>query len=171
LGEQNTALIQLAWDDTYLYLFADVNDDIIALPESGDQIWQNDAVSLNLSVIGPGGVISETADEDDHQLTLDANGASAHYVIGGDALSLGFADSITEHTTSGYTLEARLPWEEIGVRSPQSGDSLGLLLTVFDNDNDFPQADIVANTAPAGKELDNRWFRGPRTWGGLTLDD
>lgn len=170
-GEPNSSLIQLAWDETFLYVFAEVEDDVIAAPESGDQIWRNDAVNFNISVIGPDGIISETVDDDDHQLTLDANQASAHFFIGGSALSLGFADVVTvPRSESGYLLEARLPWEEIGVQSPQPGDRFGLLLTVFDNDGDFPQAEIRANTPPGGDELDNRWFRGPQTWGRLTLE-
>lgn len=170
-GEENTALIQLAWDETYLYVLAEVDDDLVAVPESGDQIWQNDAVNLNISVIGSDGFISEAVDDDDHQLTLDVNEASAHYVIGGPALNLGFADVVTvPRGDSGYVLEARLPWTEIGVQSPQPGDRFGLSLMVFDNDNDFPQADIKANTPPGGEELDNRWFRGPRTWGELILE-
>jgi len=178
VGEENDSLIRLAWDDGFLYVFAEVTDDILAAPETGDQIWQNDAVNLNISVIGAGGIVSEDADEDDHQLTLSpgdpvagTSEESARYIIGGGALSLGFADVVADtDTEGGYVLEARIPWSEIGVSDPQPGDRFGFLLTVFDNDGDVPQAEIKANAPPGGEPLDNRWFRGPQSWGTLTLE-
>ena len=184
-GEENTSLIRLAWDATYLYVIAEVHDDVLSAPNTGNQIWRNDAVNLNISVIGVDGTISENPDGDDHQLTLspgdpaaETGEQSVRFVGNGSAFSENFsnpADVAATHSPDGYLLEARIPWSEIGVPDPQPGDQFGLLLTVFDNDGEQVngetiQTEIKANTPPAGPERDNRWFQGPQTWGTLTLE-
>jgi hypothetical protein len=175
-GEENLSEIRLAWDDTYLYVFADVDDDILVAPATDAQIWQFDAVNLNITV---GDVVSEEADEDDRQLTLSPGDpsagtgeASAQYIPGKTTLGTGFADVAAVHGPGHYALEARIPWSEIDVADPQAGDRFQLSLMVFDNDGEpFAQAEIKANTPPGGEPLDARWFRSPQTWGTLTLEE
>jgi hypothetical protein len=178
-GSENASLIKLAWDETYLYVFAEVFDDVLSAPNTGNQIWRNDAVNLNISVVGADGSISGKPDGDDHQLTLSPGDPAAgtteesvHFVGNGNAFSdnvTGFADVVAEHSPDGaYQLEARIPWSEIGVSDPQSGRQFGLILTVFDNDGEqqngaWLQAEIKANTLGAV-------FQGPQTWGTLTLE-
>jgi hypothetical protein len=174
-GEENRSEIRLAWDDTYLYVFAEVDDDILVAPATDAQIWQFDAVNLNITV---GDVVSEEADEDDRQLTMSPGDpstttgeASAQYIPGKTTLGTGFADVAAVHSPGHYSLEARIPWSEIDVTDPQPGDRFQLSLMVFDNDGEpFAQAEIKANTPPGGEPLDARWFRSPQTWGVLTLE-
>ena len=181
-GEENESRIRLAWDETYLYLFAEVLDDVLSVPNRGAQIFRNDAVNLNISVLGADGSVSEEADEDDHQLTLSpldpaaAIAESAHYIVGGRTVSIAFADVIAiPGADAGYVLEARIRWSEIGVFDPQPGEQFGLLLTVFDNDGEQVdgetlQSEIKANVAADGGPLDSTFFRSPRSWGTLTLE-
>ncbi len=143
---------------------------------------QNDAVNLNISVLGADGSVSEEADEDDHQLTLSpldpaaAIAESAHYIVGGRTVSIAFADVIAiPGADAGYVLEARIRWSEIGVFDPQPGEQFGLLLTVFDNDGEQVdgetlQSEIKANVAADGGPLDSTFFRSPRSWGTPTLE-
>jgi hypothetical protein len=178
-GSENDSIIRLAWDETYLYVFAEVFDDVLSAPNTGNQIWRNDAVNLNISVVGADGSISGKPDGDDHQLTLSPGDPgvgtteeSVHFVGNGSAFFdnvTGFADVVAERSADGaYQLEAGIPWSEIGVTDPQSGRQFGLILTVFDNDGEqqdgvWLQAEIKANTLGAV-------FQGPQTWGMLTLE-
>lgn len=174
-GEENQSEIRLAWDDTYLYVFAVVDDDILVAPATDAGIWQFDAVNLNMTISGAD-VVSEEADDDDRQITLSpgdpsAGTASAQYIPGKTTLGTGFADVAALHGPAGYTLEARIPWGEIDVPDPQPGDRFRFSLMVFDNDGEpFAQAEIKANTPPGGEPLDPRWFRSPQAWGTLTLE-
>jgi hypothetical protein len=174
-GEENQSEIRLAWDDTYLYVFAVVDDDILVAPATDAGIWQFDAVNLNMTISGADDV-SEEADDDDRQITLSpgdpsAGTASAQYIPGKTTLGTGFADVAALHGPAGYTLEARIPWGEIDVPDPQPGDRFRFSLMVFDNDGEpFAQAEIKANTPPGGEPLDPRWFRSPQAWGTLTLE-
>lgn len=174
-GEENQSEIRLAWDDTYLYVFAVVDDDILVAPATDAGIWQFDAVNLNMTVSGAD-VVSEEADDDDRQITLSpgdpsAGTASAQYIPGKTTLGTGFADVAALHGPAGYTLEARIPWREIDIPDPQPGDRFRFSLMVFDNDGEpFAQAEIKANTPPGGEPLDPRWFRSPPAWGTLTLE-
>ena len=168
VGETNDSEIRLAWDDNNLYIFAVVDDDIWHAPyTASSEIWQYDAVSLNIT--GPDGL--------DHQLTLSPGDRSAgtdvdsaHYIVGGSTLNTRFAEVVAlAGPDSGYVIEAAIPWTEIDV-APVPGDQFVMLLTVFDNDGEpFPQAEIKANLPPGGEPLDERWFRNPAAWGTLTL--
>ena len=178
-GEENDSFVRLAWDESFLYVIAEVRDDVLSAPNTGNQIWRNDAVTLNISVIGTDGTISENPDGDDHQLTLSPGDPAAgtseesvRFVGNGSAFSenfTNFADVAATHSPDAtYLLEARIPWSEIGVTDPQPGDRFGLLVTVFDNDGEqldgrWLQAEIKANTPGAG-------FQDPQTWGTLTLE-
>jgi len=179
-GEENDSQIRLAWDETYLYVFAEVQDDVLSAPNGGNQIWRNDAVNINISVIGPDrGAVSEMPDADDHQLTLSPGDPesgtateSVRFVGNGSMFSanvVGFADVAARHGPGAdYVLEARIPWSEIGVTDPQSGQRFGMMVTVFDNDGEQVggetlQTEIKANTPLAV-------FQRPRTWGTFTLE-
>ena len=179
-GEENDSLIRLAWDESFLYLYAEVQDDVLNAPNQGNQIWRNDAVNLNISVIGPDGAVSERPDADDHQLTLSpgdlVNGTGAESLrFVGDGISFNqhftsFADlEATRFEDGNYVIEARIKWSDIGVAEPQPGDRFGMIVTVFDNDGEIHdgswlQAEIKANTPGAV-------FQRPQTWGTFTLDE
>jgi CHAT domain/Carbohydrate family 9 binding domain-like len=178
-GTENESSTQLAWDGVYLYVLARVRDDIASAPNEGNQIWRNDAVNLNLSVIAADGSISERPDADDHQLTLSPGYSgdgtteeSVRFVGNGerfDANFVGFADVVAARDDGDYVLEARIPWASIGVSNPQAGQRFGLIITVFDNDGETVngqtlQSEIKANTPGAE-------FQRPQTWGTLTLEE
>jgi hypothetical protein len=66
-------------------------------------------------------------------------------------------------TTSGYLVEAALPWASFGI-SPQPGDRLGLAANVNDNDTPGSNAqECIISTAP------QRVWDNPTTWGALFL--
>ena len=179
-GATNNSEIRLAWDTTNLYVFADVEDDVHSARSTGADIFRDDSINLHIVVLDAGGR-SEAPDENDHGLTLspgERDGGtreeSAHYIVAGQTLGLDYAEVAAEHRDDGYTLEARIPWAEIGVFAPQPGDVFGLLLSVNDNDGErlekFLQAEITGNM-PGDGDLDNSFFRSPKLWGTLTLKE
>jgi ABC-type amino acid transport substrate-binding protein len=177
-GTENRSEIHLAWDELYLYVLAFVEDDVLSAPNTGNQIWRNDAVNLNIAVIGPDGTVSSRPDADDHQLTLSPGdpfeglaAESWHFVGDGSQFNENFEGNTPVVAThnGGYLLEAAVPWDEIGVFNPQPGDQFGLIVTVFDNDGEVSngetlQTEIMANTPGAE-------FQRPQTWGTFSLVD
>ncbi len=64
----------------------------------------------------------------------------------------------------GYQVEMKIPWSELGVANPSSGDHYGFALSINDNDNagTLKQQSVVSNVA-------GRYYADPTTWGDLYL--
>jgi hypothetical protein len=181
LGTNGNADVQLGWDESNLYVFAAVSDDVLSQPESGNQIWRGDAITLNISVGDQGATASQDPDGNDFQVTLSpgdpAAGTTTESVIfsGVDGRfgrdRTGIADVASQTgTETAWQLEASIPWRELGVADPQAVGPLGALVALFDNDGEREsdgtrslQAVILGNTPDAV-------FQGPSTWGSLTLE-
>ena len=68
-----------------------------------------------------------------------------------------------EKTAAGYTLEARIPWSDLGL-TPRPGLEIGACFNANDNDQggESGQEIMISNVS-------TRTFGDPRTWGTLTL--
>jgi hypothetical protein len=181
LGTDASADVLIGWDTSSLYLFASVRDDIVSQPNTGNQIWRGDAITINLSVGDQGAGASQSPDGNDFQLTLSPGDPTAgtspeSVVFSGngqqfDSNRTSVAQLASTFSADGfaYLLEARIPWQVFGVADPASTGDFGALVAVFDNDGereaddtDPLQAVILGNTPGAR-------FQGPSTWGTLTL--
>ena len=133
----------LAWDDNYLYFYAEVKDDIVLVNNAAT--YNNDAIELKIdpdptqaTTTGVAAVrlSSLSADEAD-------NPAGVDNIVGGNELDVPFTpvegeDYARKLTDVGYNLEFRLPWTSI-VRAGKSvavgpGNIFGLAINVMDND-------------------------------------
>ncbi len=178
-GTNAAGTITLAYTESALYVHGDVIDDELSASETGDQIWRNDAVTLNLDLDGV--APSPSPDANDFQITLSpadpqAGTDAASVVFSGTGTifgngRIGVAAVASRVNDDGYSIEAVIPWSVLGVSGPPS-EPLGALVTVFDNDGEADssgvslQTVIVANTSRAAGG-----FTSPQTWGTLTLED
>jgi len=174
LGSDSEATLWVAFDDTSMYVAVEVDDDVYSQLGDGNQIWRGDALDINLFV-GPSGDVPDRPDSRTLQLTMTPRSAS-----GGPAavLFVGNGQQFADNTTNlpidlrgeidadgDWRLEARIPWDTLGLDGPPNG--LGAaLFAVFDNDgetsNGSPlQAEILTN-------LEGVFFQQPPTWGTLT---
>ena len=169
-----TAVWQLAWDDANLYVAVRVTDDTHVQNASGNLIYRGDSVDMQFDTNRQDGV-SSSLGPDNFQITLSpgsfaGSGPAAFRYQGTD--SGGILDAPGGHhvtvaaqqTSTGYTLEAAIPWTDLNL-TPSPGLTIGLSLNA--NDNDTPGTavqEVMLSNNP------NRTLSDPTTWGTLTLE-
>ena len=117
----------LLWDEENLYVFFDVNDDVL-FNDSGDN-WQDDTPEVYLD---GGYERADAYDENDAQFELSWNG---DVITGTNQGTTGAAHSfVTKDGDVGYTLEVNLPWTNVGLTAPNVGTPIGLELMINDDD-------------------------------------
>ena len=132
-----------AWDAENLYLAVDVNDSTFTQVSRGAALDQGDSIEiwLDAQLAQDGG--AHTLSQDDFRLGLSPGNLTSP--VGGPEAYLWLppelARSLPETkigaklSSSGYTLEAAIPWSIFGV-TPSAGQNYGLALAL--NDDDTP---------------------------------
>jgi hypothetical protein len=145
-----------AWDDTYLYVYEEVTDDIVNVT-NGANYWANDCLDAKIDP-DPTGVNNNTVfcfamtALDSVDVSADAIPGVSNIVqtVGGgwaDTTTSGFPhpeDYARELTDNGYVLELRLKWAWIATASgavidkgpifPAVGNTYGFAISNHDND-------------------------------------
>jgi hypothetical protein len=167
-----TASWRLGWDGTNLYVAVEVLDDIHVQTQTGNQIFRGDSLDMQFDtnrsnsptepspdnfqfILSPGdfGGLPPAAfrfQGTDNGQILDAPGGH-HVTVAAQA------------TSSGYALEAAIPWSDLNT-TPSPGLVLGLALNANDNDTPGTAVQEVMMSHVPGRTLTN-----PSTWGTLTL--
>ncbi len=161
-----------AWDVENLYLAVDVNDSTFVEVSRGANLDQGDSVEIWLNTQLAGSSLP-TLGPDDYRLGLSpgnlkspVGGPEAYLWLPAElARSLPESQVAARLSSSGYTLEAAIPWRIFGV-TPGAGLSFGLALAL--NDDDTPgtagrQTRVVNHKS---QKLDD-----PSTWSVLVLDN
>ncbi len=147
----NAVAVQLAWDEQYLYLYAEVSDrQIVQLTKDPAQIYLNDAIELYIDPLDDSG---NRMDINDYQFIVDHTGAVA--VLKGDKSlitdssnaapkELGIATVTYRHAVTrlprvdgheqGYAVEMALPFAGMGA-TPRLGMQLKIDFCVDDLDS------------------------------------
>ena len=173
LGEDSVGVMQLASDATALYVKVEVQDDTYSQPNEGNQIWRGDAFDMNLSLHAPGSV-PERPDRLTFQLTMtplsEVTGqpAAVLFIGNGQAFSENTVDLPVEMVGEvfpgeGWLLEARIPWQVLGLSAPPGQSEPAALFAVFDNDGELNDGRSVQAAIQAHVPL--AFFQQPRTWG------
>lgn len=169
--EDIQAFWRLGWDDDYLYVMANVIDDVHVQTQTGNQIYRGDSLDMQIDtnlaasldyltpavfqvVLSPGNF----ADIPPSAFRFQGNNQRQIRDAPGHAIVV-----TARQTETGYILEAAIPWRDLGV-TPYAGLVLGLALNA--NDNDTPgtaMQEVMMSNAPG------RWLTDPSTWGTLTL--
>ncbi|MBN1479637.1 T9SS type A sorting domain-containing protein [candidate division KSB1 bacterium] len=150
-----SATLWTAWDQSYLYFYEEVNDDVVVLnrPES----WQNDVlefyfdpepeaktasgqIGITMTALGDADVTNPTNLAGVTNLT--ANGMAT-------GNSVDAADYARKKSNDGYILEGRIKWDWIkatdGRKSitPQIGETFGAAVMNHDNDGNGREGSIT----------------------------
>jgi len=169
-----TAVWQLSWDNTQLYVAVAVTDDIHVQTAAGNQIFRGDSVDIQFDTARAAD-FGDGLSPDDFQITLSpgdfaARSPTAFRFRGtpsGAILDAPGGHQVTlaaQRTADGYTLEAAIPWSDLAL-TPQPGLMLGIALNA--NDNDTPETavqEVMMSHVPA------RTLTDPTSWGTLTLE-
>src|SRR5262249_13405328 len=110
------ANFRVAWDNTYLYVLAEVSDNEVDVT-GGSQIYENDGIEVVIDGLRDRAI---TYGSDDHQIFVQADGltaAAGHIPGDGKIVAAG------RQRAGGYTIEAAIRWDFIG-GNPPIGDQL-----------------------------------------------
>jgi hypothetical protein len=112
--------VRLTWDDQNLYVLADVRDPEHVQNATVSGVWQGDALWLYFTDGTDARALSA-------KLTL---AQTLHGAQVWDWLHTGFAEGaslawMASPDSAGYTYEASIPWDAIGIDAPQAGDRIG----------------------------------------------
>lgn len=160
----------IGWDQTYLYLGVQVADDKVVQVSQGRILYKGDEVEIQFDSALDADFSSTTLSADDYQLGLSPGDFGAHGPEAYRWYPSTKAGSLTNvlvksaSTTSGYNLEARIPWSVLGV-IPQSGNHYGFVLSVSDDDKtgEAVQESLISS-------VNTRKLLNPTTWGTLELE-
>lgn len=132
-----SASVWTAWDDTYFYFYAEVNDDIVS-HSNADRTWKNDGLELKVdadpSLRATAGVLSFNMTAVDSQHI-----APSFY---GTVVNIGatsFDDYARVVLRNGYILEFRLAWDRVNHGDgrfvvPEVGSVIGMAINFHEND-------------------------------------
>ncbi|MGH2538202.1 MAG: sugar-binding protein [Candidatus Promineifilaceae bacterium] len=166
-----TAVWRLGWDENNLYIGVEVDDDLHVQTQTEVSAFRGDSLEMQLDTdlegdFGPG------LSADDYQLVIspgDFGGVapSAARFQGADGqMPYVPGDNIVvvaQAAGEGYTLEAAIPWSELGA-APTAGMVIGLALNA--NDNDTPG---TARQEMLKSHVSTRVWGDPTSWGTVTL--
>jgi serine/threonine protein kinase len=159
-----------AWDESFLYLGLDIRDDRHVQASSGEDLYLGDDVEIQIDADLLGDWSDTDLSGDDGQLGLAVrdllSGQYEAFLWRPSAqkgpLSVNLA---ARQTSSGYVLEAALPWWALNL-SPRAETPYGLCLSLTDTDTPGLQdQESMASTCPG------RMWGDPTTWGTLILVD
>lgn len=168
-----TAVWQLTWDNNHLYVAVTVTDDIHVQTASGNLLFRGDSVDMQFDTARAPN-LSDRLSPDNYQITLSpgdfAGNPPAAFRYQGTAsgaiLDAPGGHNVTvaaQKTSTGYTLEAAIPWADLNL-TPAAGLTIGLSLNA--NDNDTPGTAVQEVMM---SHMPNRTLTNPSTWGTLTL--
>ncbi len=160
----NTVTVRGLWDDANLYLAFEVTDaNVETAPATRDgDVWSHDGVELFLDVNHDGG---PTMEPDDYHFIVDAKGvvwdSRGTGVSGnnGDVSWNSHLATAAAATATGYVIEVRLPWADVGA-SPAAGAQMRALLV----NNDLDHGQLAYFSDHGGTP-----WAVPDHWGQLTL--
>lgn len=172
----SSGAVRLAWDETYLYLGADVVDDHQDPATNPSQIWQGDTLELFFNAqprvqqverFWQQAIIPPLAPG----TTLKATGPQKDFT--------GIEGTAVPHP-GGYTLECRIPWENLTGFTTKSGQELGFQLYLDDRDGNGrksqlfwypsaisfsrPQHTNIIKLAADGEQSQPKVLAGPNNW-------
>ena len=162
--------VMLTWDETYLYIGAQVVDTHYVQNASGENIFLGDSLEILMDSNVAADYYVAGLSADDYQLGISPGNPSPGL---NTAAYLWFPKSIAggrsqvkvsaSSSSDGYVVEAAVPWSVFGI-SPEEGDHYGFAFSISDNDNQDKnvQQSMVSNDA-------KRVLTDPTTWGDLHL--
>jgi len=148
---------QIQWDNNYLYLLVDVQDD--NLVSDSEAAYQDDGIEV---YVDGGNEKASTYDQNDHQVTLRYNDNNVYNWSEGQINPSGIS-FVQAATSLGYSMEIKIAWSFIGV-NPTDGMPVGIDVHINDDDDGGDRDKKIAWYAT----IDDSW-NNPSLFNTMTL--
>jgi hypothetical protein len=136
--EDLSGTMRLLWDDAFLYLGMEVQDDVFCQPEVDANIWRGDGLQF---LVDPCRDTAEKPGKYDYAVALSAKGAQAWCYASSDAAKApseevrDFTMRITPTGVRGnVNYEIAIPWHRLSPFVPRAGGNLGLGMIINNDD-------------------------------------
>ncbi|HEY60123.1 MAG TPA: hypothetical protein G4N92_05510 [Anaerolineae bacterium] len=161
----------LGWDNTYLYVAVEVEDDKYVQNSTAEYIYKGDSLEIQMDINLAADFYTDSLSSDDYQLGIapgkgSTSGVKEAYLWYPESQMGSRTSAVTIASIGGdgeYRVEVKIPWSVFGI-SPHEGMRVGFALSVSDNDNAAMnvQQSMVSN-------IITRMRGDPTTWGELML--
>lgn len=159
--------IFVKWDNSNLYIAADINDDMpLKNSKTKNNIWNGDAIELTIGLNPSADPGRDSFVKGDKQIGLGTGDGSKVKPSVWDWTSARAPEGsriAVKKRPGGYTLEARIPWASIGSLAPAAGMRLGFDCAIDDSD------DGKSRTKQIVWNGDYMFYKDPGVWGVLEL--
>ena len=130
----------IGWNSWGLVLAAEVIDDSLSFPFSGQDVWRNDCFQFAIDVLDDNNADAYQNDDREFVATFaDSEAVVYEFCYSKDRVS-GYRDFPISIVARGDTLQYEIvvPWQALGIAEPAAGMHIGVSTVFFDNDgNDF----------------------------------
>lgn len=134
-AEDCSAQMRFAWDATFLYLAAEVKDNVQHQEEDGFQMWRGDCIQLAFRDGAPNRKTGYDGTEYEVGLTQSPQGPVVFQWAPG-AAPVADAKLVVRREGDTTVYEAAIPWTSLGISQPRSGKRVSWSTTVNDNDGE-----------------------------------
>jgi len=161
--------VYIKWDNEYLYVAADVDDNMPFSNSRKDaDIWNGDAIEVVIGLDNEAPKERDYMSNQDYQIGFGSGDGGMNKPSiwiwkkrrspkGGEITAMRKVDP------QGYILEAKVPWAELGGFSPKAGIKLGFDVAIDDADVKFERK---AQLVWSGDYL---FYKDPSVWGEIEL--
>lgn len=153
-----SGIVHLAWRTEALYVGVDIIDDVFRQTQRGDGIWQGDHIEVYVDSIPESSPGRDAFGEGQFQIALSPGNfatsgdplldcAPEAYIYRPQGASASGIVVAAKRTSSGYTLEAAIPWGMLGVAKAEVGVPLGIEVGLSDTDGVEPRQESLMTTS------------------------
>jgi hypothetical protein len=163
-SSDSSALVMLGWNDEFLFVAAQVQDDRYVQNASGNKLFQGDHLEILLDKGGYNAAEELTSQHYQLGLSLGSDMKNPEYYLWYPVSKRGSSAAIQiagTHTSDGYILEAKIPWTVFDGK-PKTGQPHGFALSIGDNDD--PNQNMMKSLISSAPK---RKLTVPSTWGRL----
>lgn len=134
-----SATISTAWNDQYLYILADVRDDIFVQNQTGTEIWRDDSLQFAFDTLNDAQENQPVYDNNDHEFTaaLTSQRPVVARLMGPPKMTRGVLTTVKsnmQRVPGGVVYQLAIPWNELAPLTPSKGRIFGFDLIANDND-------------------------------------
>ncbi len=169
MGSDASGFVYLAWDESYLYVAANVRDNEMLNNMTSKTLYREDGIELFVS--------TKPRDEgggfgpDDYQFFLTPTSKSGEGVVawvtdreGGVIQHLQGTQTFLGKTDMGWGLEVAIPWSALNDFKPQAGKNIAVDMRLNDADAAHKRFKLDPGDSPKFSVFD------PTTWSLMTLE-